>query len=93
MSRDVYREEILERVVKPWLAESDFVLEEDGDSGHGWESKNNVVTAWKELNQLECYKNCVRSPDLSPIENCWLPPKQYYKKWPRWDDFSTRELI
>ena len=93
MSQSVYRDHILEPIVKPWLAKSSFVLEEDGDSGHGFGSSKNIVAIWKEQNQLEYYKNCPGSPDLSPIENCWLPPKQYYKKWPKWDDFGSRELI
>ena len=36
MSLQVYIDQILEPVMKPWLLEKqDFVLEEDGDSGHG----------------------------------------------------------
>jgi len=36
MSMQIYRDEILEGVVRPWLdAGQHFVLEEDGDSGHG----------------------------------------------------------
>ena len=93
MSQSVYRDKILEPIVKPWLAESSFILEEDGDSGHGFGSTKNTVAVWKRQNQLKYYKNYPGSPDLSPIENCWLPPKQYYKKWPKWDDFGSRELI
>lgn len=36
MTHQVYIDSILEPVVKPWLERGDdFVLEEDGDSGHG----------------------------------------------------------
>jgi hypothetical protein len=43
MSQKAYIDQILEPVVKPWLdAGEHFVLEEDGDSGHGL-GKNNIV--------------------------------------------------
>lgn len=43
MSQQVYIDQILEPIVKPWLmAGHDFALEEDGDSGHG-PSKHNIV--------------------------------------------------
>ncbi|KAF1934605.1 hypothetical protein EJ02DRAFT_471768 [Clathrospora elynae] len=36
MSLEVYRDQILEPIVKPWLVQGDdFILEEDNDSGHG----------------------------------------------------------
>jgi hypothetical protein len=36
MSLEMYRDQILEPIVKPWLERGDdFVLEEDNDSGHG----------------------------------------------------------
>jgi hypothetical protein len=41
---------------------------------------------------LKHYFNCHSSPDLTPIENCWQPPKQYVKKFPHWDEINTREL-
>ena len=89
----VYREEILELLVRPWLDRGDrFILEEDNDSGHGGGSSNNIVARWKQKHGLDYYFNCASSPDLSPIENCWQPPKQYLKKYPHWDEFETREL-
>ena len=92
MSLKVYRDQILEPIVKPWLDRGDdFVLEEDGDSGHGT-GKSNIVRTWKATHKLESYFNCHSSPDLSPIENCWQPPKQYLKRFPHWDEFETREL-
>ena len=54
MSHKVYIESILDPVVKPWLEEvisgriDPFVLEEDGDSGHGGGSTRNPVRIWKE---------------------------------------------
>lgn len=82
MAQQAYISQILEPVVKPWLeAGHRFVLEEDGDSGHG-PGKQNVVRTWKEKHKLQYYFNCYASPDLSPIENAWQPPKQYVKKFP-----------
>jgi len=69
MTLQVYKDSILEPVVKEWLQKKqDFVLEEDRDSGHGT-GKQNIVQIWKKENGLEHYWNCPRSPDLSPIEN------------------------
>ncbi|KAF2184633.1 hypothetical protein K469DRAFT_708823 [Zopfia rhizophila CBS 207.26] len=71
----------------------DQILEpiEDGDSGQG-PGKSNIVRTWKKENGLQYYFNCHSSPDLSVIENCWQPPKQYVKKFPHWDEQDTREL-
>jgi hypothetical protein len=45
MCLETYRDEILEKVVGPWLDDGQqFVLEEDGDSGHGTgRNKDNIV--------------------------------------------------
>ena len=65
MSLQVYIDQILEPVVKPWLLEKqDFVLEEDGDSGHGKAKNRNIVRRWKEENNLEKFFNSASSPDL-----------------------------
>ena len=94
MTQDAYINQILEPVVLPWIqAGHDFVLEEDGDSGHGPAHNANKVRKWKEQYGLESYFNYASSPDLSPIENCWQPPKQYMRKFPHWDDTTTKELI
>lgn len=70
MTQQVYIDQILEPVVKPWIESGQhFVLEEDGDSGHG-PGKSNIVRTWKEQHGLKHYFNCASSPDLSPIENC-----------------------
>jgi len=82
MSMQVYRDVILEGEVAKWLTRGDqFVLEEDGDSGHGGgnSGKRNIVKAWKEEHGLKHFFNTPGSPDLSPIENCWRAVKQYVK--------------
>ncbi len=48
---------------------------------------------WKAENKLEYFFNFASSPDLSPIENCWQPPKQHLKKYPHWDDHTIKKLI
>jgi len=59
--------------VGKWLDDGqDFVLEEDNDSGHGPGASNRVRT-WKKNVGLEYFFNSSHSPDLSPIENCWVP--------------------
>lgn len=82
--------QILKVEVKKWLERcDDFVLEEDGDSGHGggcggWDPekedapqgrKENILQIWKREHRLEFYFNCHDSPDFAPIENCWQAPK------------------
>ena len=82
MSLQVYRDEILEKVVGPWLQNGDaFVLEEDGDSGHrgGNSKRGNIVKEWKKAHGLKYFFNTPGSPDLSPIENCWRAVKQYIR--------------
>ena len=94
ISLKVYRDQILEPIVKPWLEEGQrFVLEEDGDSEHGKAMNKNIIRRWKEENRLNYYFNYASSPDLSPIENCWQPPKQHLRKYPHWDDATTKSLI
>ena len=82
MSLAVYRDCILEPIVGQWLSQGDqFVLEEDGDSGHGGgnSAKGNIVRTWKEKHCLKHFFNTPGSPDLSPIENCWRAVKQYVR--------------
>ena len=91
MTHQVYIDSILEPVVKPWLdRDDDFVLEEDGDSGHGTGRTRIAVKKCKEDHH---YFNCASSPDMSPIENCWQPIKQHVRKYPHWDDATLKELI
>ena len=99
MSHRVYIDLILEPVVKPWLQDvqagriKPFILEEDGDSGHGGGKQGNIVRRWKTENGLKHYFNCPGSPDLAPIENCWQAPKQALRKVPHWDEVSMRAII
>ena len=93
MSQQVYIDAILEPVVQSWLnAGQTFVLEEDRDSGHGT-SKSNIVRTWKQEHGLKSYFNCASSPELAPIENCWQPLRAHMRKYPHWDDKTTRDLI
>jgi hypothetical protein len=80
--------------VKPWIdAGHDFVLEEDGDSGHGpLRAKGNIVVDWKEKHGLKHYFNCPGSPDLAPIEDAWQPTKQYVRHYGHWEPDETRTL-
>jgi hypothetical protein len=92
MTQKAYINQILEPVVKPWIQHHNrFILEEDQDSGHGT-SKSNIVVDWKRKNHLESYFNCSNSPDLAPIENMWLPMKQYVRKFSHWD-VETTEIL
>ena len=81
MTHRVYIDAILEPVVKPWIIQArrglidSWILEEDGDSGHGGGKINNIIKKWKEKEGLKYYFNCPSSPDLASIENCWQPPK------------------
>lgn len=87
MSHKVYIDSVLNPVVKPWLIDvkrgriDPFVLEEDGDSGHGGGKTRNPVRIWKENNELKSYFNCPSSP------------KQALRKIPHWDDKTMRAII
>jgi hypothetical protein len=72
------------------------VLEEDNASGHGGEPKarvNNLVAKWKKRHNVKTYFNCHNSPDLTIIETCWQPPKDYQRKRPYWDKQALNELL
>ncbi|KDN61748.1 hypothetical protein CSUB01_12427 [Colletotrichum sublineola] len=92
MSLQVYRDKILEPVVGSWIDNGEqFVLEEDGDSGHGTGAKN-IVRVWKEERGLKRYFNTPGSPDLSIIENCWKIPKAHIAKYETWDEDALKNL-
>jgi hypothetical protein len=96
MSHRVYIDQILKPVVLPWIMRGDdFVLEEDGDSGHGYNKNNtmNIVKQWKQEHGLETYKNCAESPDFSPVENAWHWPKKRLREAPHWDESTMKELV
>jgi hypothetical protein len=48
VTQQVYRDVILEPIMKPWLQAGQlFWLEEDRDSGHGPKDNNNIIRQWK----------------------------------------------
>ena len=52
-------DELWDAYVKKWLDKGySFVLEEDGDSGHG-PSKSNPVRSWKEKHSVKHFFNYV----------------------------------
>lgn len=96
MTHRVYIDQILEPIVKPWLEDGqDFVLEEDGDSGHGYNKNgtDNIVKKWKKEHSLITYKNCASSPDFAPIEQGWQPVKYKIRSQPHWDVETLKELV
>ena len=96
MTHWYYIDDILELIVKPQnLRGDDFVLEEDGDSSHGYNKNgtNNLVTSWKKANGLTTYKNCARAPDLSPTENSQQPIKYHIRQYGHWDSETLKELV
>lgn len=94
MSQAVYVNKILEPVVKTWIERGDsFILEEDGESGHGKKGADGLATRWKEEHNLDYYANYPHSPDLSPIENAWQIPKQTIGRQPHWDDATCIKAI
>lgn len=98
MTHLAYRDQILKPVLKPWLLDvkrgliDTFLLEKDGNSGHGGGGKRNPVRYWKEKLGLKLYFNFFTSPDLSPIQNFWQAAKQALRKTPHWDD-DMRAII
>lgn len=93
MSQAVYIKAILKGYIKKELLDKgvQFILEEDGDSGHGPGQKNPART-WKEEHGLRHFFNCPQSPDLSPIENAWLVVNEEIKKRPHWSEDELQEL-
>ena len=86
--------QILDEYVKPLLIEGcDFILEEDGDSGHEVANNNNIVKRWKQQHGLKSYFNAAQSPDLAVIENCWQPTKAYIDREDHLEDQILMERI
>jgi hypothetical protein len=93
LSLNVYRNQILEPIIKLWLERGDsFILEKDNDSGYGSGSSSDMAANWKHKLGLDSYFNCSNSPNLAPIENCWQLSKQYLKRFPHWNEFETQKL-
>lgn len=88
MTQQVYIT-LLQEEVAQWP--SNVVLEEDGASGHGL-GKKSIITKWKQDNNVTWYHNCPYSPDLAPIENAWLAPKAWLRKFAHWDDNTVWEV-
>jgi len=69
ITHKAYIEQILDVEVIKWVNRGDqFVLEEDGASGHGGgprARKNNPVAEWKKRHNVDTYFNCHDSPDLT----------------------------
>jgi len=97
ITHKAYIEQILDVEVIKWIKRgNDFVLEEDGASGHGGgpkARKDSIVANWKKRHGIETYFNCHDSPDLAPIETCWGPPKRFQCKRPHWDKQTLKELL
>ena len=66
-------------------------LEEDRDSGHGVHL-NIELQQWKNESGLTFYFNYPASPDLTPIENCWLAPKEELRGRSHWNDETVKDL-
>ena len=101
LTQQAYIDQILEPGVSKWCSDrSEWVLEEDNDSGYGNKDSNNLVQKWKrdygitqsDQSAHRCYFNCPRSPDLAIIEDGWSYPKNYVKKRSHWDDQIVDEL-
>jgi len=88
MTQKVYIK-LLTKECLSWPSEA--VLKEDEDSGHD-KSKSNPVRTWKTQHNLLHYFNCIRSPDLAPIENAWQASKAYLRKFAHWDDETVWEV-
>jgi hypothetical protein len=86
-----YIDQILEPVVKPWLAAGhQFILEEDSASGQG-PMCNGIVARWKEKHGLgTCFNTAAGSVDLAPMENAWKVPKAYMREHAIWDEDALK---
>ena len=101
LSQQMYLDQILEPIVKPWIQMGqNFVLEEDGDAGGNGGGKSSRVRSWKNKHGLKYFFSCGSSPDLSPLDNLWQPPPQQHqpfqgrkRKYLHWDELTTKEMI
>ena len=86
-----YINQILEKEVIKWIQRGDdFILEQDGASGHGDGPKarqNNPVAVWFSEKGVEMFFNC------HDFENSWQGPRQYAQNRPYWDQQTLREIL
>jgi hypothetical protein len=98
MTMQEYKDHILEKTVKPWLASTgpqSFILEEDCEAfAHGAASKINLVQQWKDEHGLRYYYNCGDSPDLNPLDCLWPENKQWAMEAPKdWEDETLQKMV
>ncbi len=95
MLHKVYVDSILYPHVLPALERNEnFVLEEEGDFGHGSADRSNIVRQWKAKHGLKHFFNPPKSPDLSVIESCSRPLKLFFEsEQPHSDEESARKAV
>lgn len=106
IAMDEYVNQILEPVVKPWMARKEvFVLAEEPEWGHGgtrntWDKQpvnkrpENHVQRWKREHELPSFFMCPGAPDFDVMENCWkAPDNARVRNIRKFDQETTRTLI
>ena len=80
---------ILKTEVTNWP--KSWVLKEDRALDHG-RGKDSMITRWKKANNVSYYFNYPYSPNLAPIENCWVAPKATLQKFGHWTEEEVQNL-
>lgn len=68
---------------------NDFILKENGNSGHNKANNNNMIRRWKQQYNLWYYFNAPQLPDLTFIENCWQLTKIFIK----WENHLSDDIL